>query len=529
MFDIAINNGLIVDGTRRKPYIGAIGINDDRIEEINKDTKVLSGKLEIDAKGLVVSPGFIDIHSHSDSTFLLDNRCESKIYQGVATEVIGNCGDSLVPNRKETFKEFRTYIEGACIGTKSINWAFDSLDGYVRELKKSKISVNCLPLIGHGALRASVMGYENRAPKSSEMEKMKDLLTRELRSGAWGLSLGLIYPPGCFSRTDELIELGKVLYENNGILTAHIRGESDEVFGAVEEMIDIGRKTGVHIHISHLKLMGKNQWGKAGALLSKIKGFAEEGGNISCDQYPYEASMTSLSTLVPKWAHGGGKEEMLKKLNGINGSRILEEINEEMTRRGGADRIFIMSSRYGTNEWEGKSIQEISRIIGKEPCETVREILNRNSGSIKAVFHTMNEGDVKTIIKDLNVSVGSDGYGLDYEGKICEGISHPRSYGTFPRFIRISREDSLLTIEDAIYKITGLPAKHMGLKERGVIKIYNKADIVIFNYNDIRDTATYINPFSKPEGIHHLIISGKLVIYNGVQTMERPGEVILKN
>lgn len=371
------------------------------------------------------------------------------------------------------------------------------------------------------------MRFDNRSPNESEMHQMKALLSRELKTGAWGMSAGLIYPPGCFSDKAELIELGKVLKAHDAIFTAHIRGESDAVFDAVKEMIEIGRGSGVHIHISHLKLMGKDQWGKAEQLLDLINQYATEGGLISCDQYPYTASMTSLKTLVPEWAHEGGINKMLDNLRGKDELKILEGIDMEMNKRGGPEKV-VIGTVAEFPKWEGKSIKQISEAMDLEPSKAVRKILEKSKGTMKAIYHTMDEEDVKTIIKHLSISVGSDGYGIDYEGKIYTNQIHPRSFGTFPRFMKFTRENQLLSMEESIYKITGLVAKQLGLKDRGTIKCNHKADLVIFDYEKIADTATFLNPISKPEGIYHVIVSGDLIVQGSVQTQVRSGEVLLK-
>ncbi|MBF4694429.1 N-acyl-D-amino-acid deacylase family protein [Fusibacter ferrireducens] len=523
MLDIAINNGRIVDGTGEKSYIASIGIKDKKIVEINKNNEILSGKNVIDASGLIVSPGFIDMHSHSDWTFLMDNRSESKVLQGVTTEVIGNCGNSIVPNTQLNLAEVSEYANIE----KVAHWRLHTLGDYIEKLREIGLSINCAPLIGHGTLRKMVMGFDNRRPNEAEMQQMKALLSRELETGAWGMSAGLIYPPGCFSDRAELIELGKVLKAHDALFTAHIRGESDAVFEAVKEMIEIGRGSGVHVHISHLKLMGKDQWGKAEDLLDLIHQYASEGGLISCDQYPYTASMTSLKTLVPEWAHEGGIEKMLENLRGKDEQKILEGIDVEMNKRGGPEKV-VIGTVSEFPEWEGRNIQQISDQMALEPAHAVRVILEKSNGTMKAIYHTMDEEDVKRIMKHMNISVGSDGYGIDYEGKIYTNQIHPRSFGTFPRFLKFTRENELLSMEKSIYKITGLAANQLGIKDRGKIKQNHQADLVIFDYEKIADTATFMNPISKPEGIHHVIVSGELIVQNGVQTEAKNGEVLLK-
>ncbi|MDK2823995.1 MAG: dihydroorotase [Clostridia bacterium] len=526
MLDIVIQNGIIVDGSGQKPYAASIGIKGNKIMAISEN--ILQGTKNIDASGMVVSPGFIDMHTHSDTVYLLDNRSESKVFQGVTTEFVGNCGISLVPSNPENLHFLKEYAGAIFVGSKELDWSFNSLSEYVSQLKNTGLSINCAPFIGHGTLRIAVMGFRDSEPSPEELSKIKNLLERELKAGAWGMSLGLIYPPGSFSNTNELIELAKILVKYDAVLSAHIRGESDTVFNAVKEMISIAYKTGVHIHISHLKLMGTAQWGKADELLNLIETARKDGLRISCDQYPYEASYTALSALVPKWVHEGGVLTMLEKLTGSKKEEIASQIGEEMTKRGGPERV-IVSNVYKTNpQWEGKNIAEISENSNLSPEETVIDVLLNTGGKARAIYYSMNQDDIFTIMQNLNIAVASDGIALDYDDKFGTGKPHPRNFGTFPRFLKLVRELKLLPLEKAVYKMTGLPASLMGLTDRGIIKEGNIADLVIFDPDSIEDTATFENPFQKPVGIKHVLVSGQLVIDNGKQTQERPGEVLLK-
>nr|WP_278320991.1 amidohydrolase family protein [Clostridium tetanomorphum] len=292
----------------------------------------------------MLSPGFIDIHSHSDSSFLVYKDLESKIFQGITTELIGSCGISLVPNNKAIKNNILNYCKTLCYNTHKIDLNFSTLKEYVERVNKNPPAINGLPQIGHGTLRMTVMGFENRKPTIKELDKMKYLLERELKAGAWGMSLGLVYPPGSFTEKEELVELAKVLKKYDAILTVHMRNEGDMVFKAVKEMIDITRKSGVHCHISHLKLMGRNQWGRGKELLNLINDAISKGLNISCDQYPYIASCTSLYPLIPKDAQEGGIESIRNRFNSYQWQDISKIIKKNIYARGGGDKIVISSS-----------------------------------------------------------------------------------------------------------------------------------------------------------------------------------------
>lgn len=526
MFDIVIKNGLLVDGTGRKPYIASLGIKEGKIIAI--DENLNDGIKVIDITGLAIAPGFIDIHSHSDVCPLIDERSESKTYQGVTTELVGNCGMSFYPSHQDKADDVKKYVMNQFqLNNKKKDWVTYSIGDFEKILNKKKKAINWASLIGHGTLRTCVMGFDDRKPTEAEMELMKKKLADELSAGAFGMSLGLTYPTGSFSEIEELIELAKVIAENDAIMAAHIRGESDTIFVALEEMIEIARKSGAHVHISHIKLMGKAQWGKTNELLEVINKAQEEGLKISCDQYPYVASSTGLSVLVPKWAHEGGTPKMVERLNGIERDQVLKEIMIEMNKRGGAERVVITSTYGRFPQVEGKTIASISKELNISEKEVVARILTETEGSTSAIYYSMSEDDVKRIMKEKNIAIGSDGYAFSYDGSMITGKPHPRSFGTFPRFIKMVRENKLMTLEDAIFKITALPAKLIGLKDRGIIKENYIADLVVFNPDKIADTATFENPFSKPIGIHHVFVSGKTVILDGKQTEVCPGKTIL--
>ncbi|WMJ83529.1 D-aminoacylase [Oscillospiraceae bacterium MB24-C1] len=526
MYDVVIKGGTIVDGTRAAPRVADLCISDGKIAAVC-DTADKPGRQVILAQGKIVSPGFIDIHSHSDICPLLPApfKVQSKLYQGVTTEICGNCGISIVPNQGPHQKENSTYFE-RILELKSEDFKHDmaSVSDYAKRVKKQGCATNFGMLVGHSALRGCTIGFDDRDPTPDEMEQMKALLDSELSQGAFGMSLGLIYPPSAFCKTEELVELAKVVKAHDGILAVHIRNESAKVFESVDEMLNIAALSGVHLHISHLKLMGKPQWGRAKELLDKIANARAQGVNVDCDQYPYHASSTSLTAIVPNWAHDGGFEALNKCLK-EKSPRLLSDIAEMMAFRGGPACVLVSYTNGLATEFDGKTVEEISKILGVSPEEAVADVLIRSNGVVKAIYFSMSEQDVFTILNEMDISIGSDGYAFDYA---MDGNPHPRSFGTFPRFLRINREQKLMPLEDAVYKMTGLPAKQLGLTDRGILKPGCVADITIFDENKVKDTATFLRSVVKPEGIEHVLVAGVPVLLDGEQTEALPGTALLK-
>lgn len=526
MFDLVINNVLIIDGNASKPFKGAIGIIKDKIATITKD-KFLSGVKSIDGNGNVLCPGFIDIHSHSDSSFLVYKDCESKVFQGITTELIGSCGVSLVPNNESIKNDILNYSKSLCYNTDKINLNFSSLEEYIEKVNENPPAINGLAQIGQGALRMSVMGFKDGKASPDELNKMKYLLERELNAGAWGMSLGLIYPPGSFTEKEELIELAKVLKKYNAILTVHMRGEEDTIFESIKEMIDIASKSGVHCHISHLKLMGRNQWGKGREIINLIKDAINKGLNISCDQYPYTASCTSLYPIIPKYAQSGGIKEIKDRFNSDEWETISNGIEKNIYSRGGGENIVVSSSK-GTNEnYQGLSLLDISNKLSMSLPEVVKMLIIETEGVATVIYYSMSVEDVEYIMQQENIAIGSDGSALGFDD-FDFGMPHPRNFGTFPKYIRTALDKKLLPLEKIIYKATGLPAKLLSLNDRGSIEVGKLADLVIFNLNNIEDTSTFTKPFAKPKGIEYVIVSGGVAIEKGLQNKIYNGKILKK-
>lgn len=527
MFDTVVLNGTIVDGKRSKPRQANLGIKGGLIACITDQP--ISGKEALDATGKVVSPGFIDMHTHSGPYRLASPLAESKLYQGVTFELGGNCGISLIPT-PHTQADHRHSQENTAsmLSVSCDDWNCEArdIDGLRGRIKKNTIHFGTL--IGHGTLRGCVMGFDMRKPTADEMAEMTSLLDTMLKQGAFGLSLGLIYPPGSFCEFDELVELAKVVQANDCILTVHMRNENTHVFDAVDEVLRLSALTGVKLQISHLKLMGVSQWGKAEELLNKIRDAKSKGIYVNADQYPYDASSTTLSALLPKRAHDGGVGKMMERLKDdelLPG--IMEEAAQEMVRRGGPERVQVDSTHGVYPPLDGCTIAEISEEWKTEPVDTVIRLLLDCGGAVSCIFHSMSDKDVLAIMKERFVAVASDGRSYPVDRAAIHANPHRRSFGTFPKFLQTVREHSLMPIEDAVYKMTGLPAELIGLKDRGVLDVGKKADITIFDYNNVEDKSTYKDSVQQPAGVEHVLVDGDLTMTHGEITDARNGQLIL--
>ena len=519
-YDLIIKNGIIIDGTTSPPFKADIAIVNDIITKIGDLTGEKAEKI-IDARGLYVAPGFIDMHNHSDVSVFVVPTADNYIRQGVTTIVIGNCGASPAPltelNRSFVKDSWRPYSEEVAFTWGTFGEYLDKLD----ELKKS---VNIVPLIGHGTLRSAIMGTEDREPTQKDLNNMKELLIEALEKGAYGLSTGLIYVPGVFSKTNEIIELAKVVAKYNGIYASHIRNEGTRLIDAVNEVLRIALEARVSAEISHLKSSGKPNWGKVEIVLKIIEEYALRGHDISADAYPYTAASTELASLLPAKIREGGYKELIKRLRD---PRVIEEIRKLGLRgidEGLIDAHDIMISYSPSHkELEGKRLDDIAREWSLDITETIAKLLIDDEGATGMILFTMSENDVRKVISHPYVAIGSDGsikkFGL--------GKPHPRNYGTFPRVIaKYVREEKVLSLPEAIRKMTSLPARKLKLWNRGIIRPRMKADIVIFDYYTITDTATYENPHSYPKGIKYVIVNGEIVVEDEEHTGRKPGKLL---
>jgi N-acyl-D-amino-acid deacylase len=535
---LAICRGKIVDGTGKSALRADLGIRDGRIIAVG-DLGREKAERTIDAEGLVVAPGFIDIHSHSDSTILINRRAESKIHQGVTTEVIGNCGLTLAPLSNTHRRELQDYLS-TTLGISEAevsNWDWTSFGEYLDHLRREPLGINLAPLVGHGTLRVAVMGMANRAPGKTEMVTMENLLDRCLREGAFGMSTGLEYPPDAYSTTEELIRLGRVLAQHQAFYATHIRGEDQTLFEAIAEAVHIGKKSGCRVEISHLKAGGVGNWGKAPQLLDYLDKARERGVKVGWDQYPYTAWGTGLIDYMPQWVAADGREKLAARLRNEEIREAVKEEIAEAVKEGRhllcaipweAVRIALVGTR-GNKPLEGKNIAEIAAEKKQGPLDVVLNLLVEEKGAVKIVAFGISEDDVRTIMKHPATAIGSDGRAVAPYGALGRGKIHPRYYGTFPKVLgHYVREEKLLGLEEAIRKMTSLPAERMGLSNRGRIAVGAAADLVIFDGAAIIDKATFSKPHQYPEGIIDVIIGGQIVVHKGKHTGAMVGQVLTK-
>ncbi len=521
--DILIKDGLIADGSGDEPFLADVAISADKISAIGSFSESDAGSV-IPAKGLVVAPGFIDAHAHSDFTLLADARAEGKILQGVTTEINGNCGMSAAPlygkaqeRREEDLREL------------GIPERWNTVGEYRRIIEKRGVALNFAMLAGHGNIRGSIIGYEDREPSREEYAEMKRLLEDAVMDGCFGLSTGLIYPPGIYSRTEELTDLGSVLKRYDLPYTSHMRSEGNTLLESVGEVIEIGKHAGIRVHISHIKTAGRENWHKAGAAVSLIEDARQQRIQVSCDRYPYIASSTDLDSILPSWAfEGGNEEELLRISHRESRSRLRAELLAMTGDSTYWERIIISSVSSAKNTWmEGKTLAQISEELACDEVDTVFGILTEERLRVGAIFLSMSEDNLRKFLSLPYCAVGSDSSARCFDGPTRTGKPHPRTFGTFPRFIgKYSRDERLMPLSHAVHKATMLPATIFGLKGRGLLKSGMFADITIFDPEKIKDTATFDFPFQRPSGIPYVLINGAPAVWDGHVTAARSGRML---
>jgi len=541
MYDIVIKKGLIVDGSGRPSFKADLAVKGGRIAKIDEAIDVKANKI-IDAEGLAVCPGFIDIHTHSDFVLLVNPKAESKVRQGVTTEVVGNCGSSAAPAKGAALERAKRIMSG--YGIDRVEWT--SFSDYLNLLEKKGIAINVVALVGHGTVRQCVLGMENRPPTERELQEMRSLVAEAMEAGAFGMSSGLVYPPGRYASTEELIELCKVVASYGGVYASHIRGERETIVEAVKEAIEIGRRSGVSVQISHhpAKIGG---WGKSKETLRLIEEAREEGIDVNCDMHPYIAGSTGLSALLPPWVQEGGPEKIVQRLkNEELRKKIRQDMIEEkipgpgpcgLVKRGMWDKL-MLSDCEKNKDLIGLDFEEIAGRRGKGPFEAYFDLLVEEEARGMVVGFYYNEEDIRRVLLHPTSMIGSDGYALAPYGPLGKGKMHPRSYGTFPMVFRKyvrgeSRKEliydegaKLLTLEEAVMKMTSVTAKKLGLEDRGLLKGGMRADIVILDPKRVADRATYLDPYQYPEGIEYVIVNGELVIDEREHTGSLPGMVL---
>ena len=519
MIDWLIKGTRIIDGMGNPSFTGDIAIHNDLISEVGNFGDI-DARNVIEASGKVVTPGFIDMHSHSDILYLNGSPLPHKIYQGVTTELVGQDGISVAPVTESSKELLKELIEPLA-GSLEYEWEPWDVEGSFHKFLEKEPQLNIMTLVGHCNLRLAVMGHKMDAPSPEELDRMGKILGESLEQGAMGLSLGLIYPPSSYSDTSELVSLARVVKEHDGILVAHIRNEQEGQFQALEEMVTVGRETGCRIHISHLKCMGRKNWGKMRKVLERLEHALKEGIDISFDQYPYEASCTSLSILLPGWALEGGWEGFRHRLNNPETfESILTSVGESMEGRGGACSIVIASVQSKEDQGlVGKTLEHISKERGIPPEGATLQLLVEERLQVVAIYHAMWKADIECAMTHFLGTAGSDG--------ILGTFPHPRAFGTFPRVIgHFSRERNLFSLEEAIRKMTSAPAKRLNLENRGRIKSGAYADLILFDPKDFRDNASFENPKRLSSGLDWVFVNGKPVLRHGKVQKIHPGQLI---
>lgn len=494
-YDVLIRNGKIIDGTGNSWFYGDVAVKDGKITAIGKSLPGTAVKT-VDAKGLIVAPGFIDVHAHVESGIFERPTADNYIYDGVTTVITGNCGSSS-----------------------------GNLPNFFRRLDSMHTSVNVATLIGHNTVREQVMNRDNRTPTAEEQQKMEALVEQAMKDGAVGFSTGLIYIPGTFAKTEEVVGMAKAAAKHNGIYASHIRNEESQATEAINEAIDIGKSANIPVQISHFKIGGKSNWGKSNIILGLIEQARLEGWDVTIDQYPYTASSTNLGVRLPDWAFAGGNDSLRARLRdkGIR-EQIKKEMLQQLAKYQFKNYSYAVVANYGADStYNGKSITEINKLLGRKPkatyeAETIMDMIEK--GGAQMVYHSMNENDVKYIMKYPFCMAGADG-GVPVPGK---GMPHPRAYGTNARILgKYVREEKVIGLEEAIRRMTSLAAQKFQLKDLGLIKEGMAADIVVFNEQEVSDKATFLQPHQYSAGFKYILVNGQLVIDNGQHTGVRSG------
>lgn len=515
MYDVVFKNPRVLDGTGAPWFVADVAVKDGFIVKVGK-VEGEAAKV-IDATGKYLSPGFTDAHSHSDLPLVANPTADSKVMQGVTLEVIGQCGSSAAP-RNMGFRKQEEQADDEVDGPLP---PWTDMASYMDVLESQGVSLNVAPLVGHGTVRRQIMGTERRAPTDKELDIMRKMVADALEQGAFGLSSGLIYVPGTYATTEEVIELAKVAAKYGGTYFTHMRDEGPRLLEALDEAIRIGREAGMPVEISHFKVMGEPNWGKVKDAIALVEKAREEGLDITADQYPYVASSTGLASTVPSsvWAKGLGLDQFKDPPERKKALEIL-------ATRGSWDKLVIAFLPHPDDQrFVGKSVEEAGKMQGISSEEACLGLLERNRGVVSIVNFGISEDDVRTVMRVPWVMPGSDGRA--YNAATAKGQPHPRSYGTFVRILgRYVREIRLLRLEEAVRKMTSLPAMRLGLQDRGILREEMRADLVLFDADTVIDNATFTAPHQYPSGILWVLVNGKAVVEEGRHNGERPGMVL---
>jgi N-acyl-D-amino-acid deacylase len=522
--DILIRDGLVYDGGGGPPVEADIAVRGGHIIAVGREVSPQSAHRIVEARGLAVCPGFVDIHGHSDYHLLLTPTAESAVLQGVTSEIGGNCGYAAAPiwgpwweDRAKTYRD----IYG-------LDHAWHEVTDYFRRLKDVGISINFGLLIGHNTLRGSAMGGADRAPTASEMQCMVAALERGMDEGALGLSTGLVYSPACFSSSEELAALTAAVGRKGGILATHMRSEGDGLLEAIREVIAAAEATRTPLQISHLKTYGERNWGKLPQAFALIESAQRRGVDITADRYPYAAANTGLQAALPRWALEGGKAEQTARLGDpAVRARIRQEIGEGPDARDWSQVMISEVTRPQNRRYQGLRVDAAARVSGKENLTFVLDLLQEEQIQVDAIYFTMSEDNLRAILRKPYVMIGSDSGCRAHHGPLSTGRPHPRTFGSFARVLgHYARDERLFDLPTAIRKMTSDACRRMGLADRGRIRPGHAADIVLFDPDHVRDTATYEEPIRYPAGVAMVLVNGIVAVEAGEHTGARAGRIL---
>ncbi len=528
-YDLVVVNGLVIDGSGSPGFQADVAVRDDAIVKVGKlsEAEKSSAGRMLDAGGLVVSPGFIDIHTHSDWPLLADGSALSKIHQGVTTEILGE-SLSAGPIKGRAPADLPYGLEA--------DWS--TLGGYFDRLERNGVAVNVASYVGATQVRLCVLGEDSRDPTPEEMAEMEALVKEAMEDGALGLSTALLVPPNTYITTEQLVRLSEVVEPYGGIFSIHIRSEGIGIQDSIREAIEIGERAGVPVDVIHMKIADKRLWGKMPEVCGLIDDARARGLKVTGNQYPYIAGQNNLVALVPPWAMEGGTSRMLERLaDPESRERMEKDLMEGIPdwfnhylAMGEWDNCMVASVKTEENKrFEGKTVAEVAEMTGKSPADAVWDMLLEEGGSVPAVYFLMSEEDVKYAMARPWMSFGSDGSAVRPDGPLGEGKPHPRWYGTFPRILgKYVREEQVISLEEAIRKMTFLNAEKIGIKDRGLLEPGMKADLAVFNPDTVIDKAEFGAPHQFPEGIEYVVVNGELVLENGNYTGVLPGRILRK-
>ena len=529
-YDILIKNGTIADGSGNPAYIGSVGINADTIAAVGK--LKATGRLEIDATDLVVAPGFINMLSWATESLIQNGRSESDIMQGVTLEVFGE-GWSMGPLNKNLKKQLQLPTEQGDIKY-DIDW--NTLDEYLQSLVRRGISPNVASFIGATTVRINHIGYENRAPTAEELTSMKQMVKEAMEDGALGVGSSLIYAPAFYSSTEELIELSKVASEYNGLYISHMRSEGNRLLQGIDELITIANEADIRAEIYHLKMSGKENWNKYDEVVKKIDSARTSGLSITTNMYTYIAGATGLDASMPPWVQEGGYEKWAERLQDSKiRSRVLKEMTNPtdewenlMYSAGTPDNLLLVGFKNDSlRHYTGKTLTQVAKIHGKSPEETAMDLVIADGSRVGTVYFLMSEENIKKQVALPYMSFGSDASSLSPEGVFLNSSTHPRAYGNFSRLLgKYVRDEQIISIEEAVRKLTSLPASNLKIKKRGSLSKGYFADLAIFNPETIQDHATFAKPHQLSTGMIHVFVNGEQVLKNGKHTGAKPGRVV---